>query len=1286
MKQIFNNILGRAAQRGAAVACAAALLLFAGCVRDLETDADGGVNTDGDFELSLSLAVPSADARTRNQSIDDKGIETLWIGVFATTPSSNGELNGESVLVKTWDMYNLILPEDNTNTVNLTFSINKYEKEMLNAKLQSWFGDPTLDYTKVKFHFSAIANFKNVKAQATMLRNFGEGELNASVNTYELTETTELVYILRSLNTWREFCSIIIDAQSAFEQRYPLMEGALGSGGDAASQMIRPEDFTLQNDAAGTKYTHVYSMSDLIAIKNSTTNKIRMRRIISDVNVVLTADFGGTQSDKERYESVSIKNVRYSVVNYPKAFYLQERLMAEDPNNLRNIPDTKTILSDAELFEKYAPSVENFYNPADGYWMTADNAQTYSVPGEYSWTMGGSNQQVFNFNFIRYENKHSGLSTTEHPLTKYTDREEVGDNGLFTALCPDGVLENNNYAPYFVIMADMEVVMAGKAEPLNIAARYVIHEGYCNNYEGGAQAENLHDFSCVRNTKYTYNVKITGVNSILVSVKVTDQGESRPGVTGDVSSVIENVVFDGDANVTEGNTTFTLTNAQRKELDGKWLVVAPWRAKIDGEWVYKHVEFGYNSIKVPQTSLVKSYGGDDFYSVEGRELINQFTTWVWFTDAKGNPKTIGQFASELEDIEGEGDDVEHTYTVKVTDIYSWKSAYDYAFDADSEELAKTDVRQPSWSNPDEDARALWFCTEIKTGPDGSTYQKIMSVTQTVKDERPSLPAPEVTGCSSPVYVYEGAEIAWNVAAEAEDREGVDHYVVSVNGETFTEEFDPAGNTRRFTPPVSVEYGEKQVFSAVSYPQYAAEYLPSEELKYEYTVFRRSNTWSLGAKAYPGITTTQETYTDWRELSNTLEVTGANIRQDLTNGFVQIGSMGSNIDTNPTNTFRMLIPESGWIHVIFSNTGNNASNGARKVAVSANGQEFVSRRSSSSVSQVEAWFYIGDVTEPTYVYIYSPSENGGGLRYYEIEYTQNHEETTQWTWNFSDDEWLDVFAKAAPGAEENNATGWTVSLNGLTYTSGTGNGKWGYESSLDRWYIQPNGAGSTTTRVFSFTAPYAGTLRITARSASSGSVRNVTVVSGGKTQSIGVDELTELTFNVAEGEVLVYPSAGIRFYEFELDCSSDPVEPEPGPASWDFASSAWSSVINDLAALGDAGSTTIDVTIDGLRLVAGGANIRANKDGGYIQPNGAGSKTKRCFSFKATTDGTLRVTAQSANATETRDVTVEDGKTTQSKGALTKTVLEFSISAGDIYIYPGGGMRFYSIEFDGGVQK
>ena len=157
-----------------------------------------------------------------------------------------------------------------------------------------------------------------------------------------------------------------------------------------------------------------------------------------------------------------------------------------------------------------------------------------------------------------------------------------------------------------------------------------------------------------------------------------------------------------------------------------------------------------------------------------------------------------------------------------------------------------------------------------------------------------------------------------------------------------------------------------------------------------------------------------------------------------------------------------------------------------------------------------------------------------------------------TWDFSTAEWQAALADQAADAcaetnGNNNLANWSVSLAGLTYTSGSKNGKWSTGG-----YIQPNGGGSTSERVFSFTAPADGVLKVTVSGTSKdgNSGRSVTVNTGGSETSqeggTPTSSPTVLSFDVKAGAVKVYPTGGLRFYKFVYTSGSGGTTPDDPP--------------------------------------------------------------------------------------------------------------------------------------------
>ena len=312
-----------------------------------------------------------------------------------------------------------------------------------------------------------------------------------------------------------------------------------------------------------------------------------------------------------------------------------------------------------------------------------------------------------------------------------------------------------------------------------------------------------------------------------------------------------------------------------------------------------------------------------------------------------------------------------------------------------------------------------------------------------------------------------------------------------------------------------------------------------------------------------------------------------------------------------------------------------------------------------------------------------------------------------TWDFSDSDWQTALLEQASAAcaETNggsNVADWAVSCNGLTYTSGTKNGRW----SKAGW-IQTNGAGDLTGRVFTFTAPAAGKLTIIGSNtgndpATDGRGVGVTDATGALTPIVcpngaATDPKTPAEFDVAAGTVAVYSTVkGIRFYKIEFVYTEAPA-PAKETHSWDFSDSEWQTALSEQASAACAetngGSNVADwaVSCNGLTYTSGTKNGRWSQ-AGWIQTNGAGDLTGRVFTFTVSKAGKVSIICSNTGndpATDGRGVGVTDAT-----GALTpvvcpngaatdpKTPIEFDVEPGTVSIYSTvKGIRFYKIEFE-----
>ena len=275
-----------------------------------------------------------------------------------------------------------------------------------------------------------------------------------------------------------------------------------------------------------------------------------------------------------------------------------------------------------------------------------------------------------------------------------------------------------------------------------------------------------------------------------------------------------------------------------------------------------------------------------------------------------------------------------------------------------------------------------------------------------------------------------------------------------------------------------------------------------------------------------------------------------------------------------------------------------------------------------------------------------------------------------TWDISSASWQDALEASAPTAKGTNQASWTVSVDGLTYTSGSGNGKWDVD------YIQPNGAGDKTKRVFTFEAPADGKLVITAYSAKSGEARGIAVVDVRDTEDVlTVDAEASLEYDVKAGMVYVYPKAGVRFLKLEFTYTQAKIEKD-----WDISSASWQDALEASAPTAKGtNQASWTVSVDGLTYTSGSGNGKWDVD--YIQPNGAGDKTKRVFTFEAPADGKLVITAYSAKSGEARGIAVVDVRDTEDVLTVdAEASLEYDVKAGMVYIYPKAGVRFMKFHY------
>lgn len=358
--------------------------------------------------------------------------------------------------------------------------------------------------------------------------------------------------LLEESTTWSEFLKIAAVTPSTFDQinapSSPMVMSGCYTG--VALGGTHPSDWQSTNFTA---VTIPYDASGKVTL-NPDAGAIHLRRLMSHVTFNVKP---GPPSTMVENPVVDIDVLSYRVVNAPSYSWLYER----------------------GSVSKGAPANKpNFGDNAENEDDVKDYQGEVIFPTQYIKDIDGGQS----FDFWQSENKHTGIITTsENPsdaqkFNEYNLREgKYGtvsdgtvtylDPPLFTSLCGGGIWTTNNMASYVVMTCEVkykdsmsvdgdgkEVQAGGTTVYRSGIAEYIVHLGYLNNV--------VNDFNCYRNTDYTYNVTVTGLNDILVEAI---GGSERNAAEGTVIDA-ENPTVMLDAHYAAFNIVLT-----RDEISGE---------------------------------------------------------------------------------------------------------------------------------------------------------------------------------------------------------------------------------------------------------------------------------------------------------------------------------------------------------------------------------------------------------------------------------------------------------------------------------------------------------------------------------------------------------------------------------------------------------------------------------------------------------------------------------------------------------------------------------------------
>lgn len=353
---------------------------------------------------------------------------------------------------------------------------------------------------------------------------------------------------------------------------------------------------------------------------------IHLRRLISYVkfNIVAAAN-------------IQAEPVSWTVYNVPVISYLQEQNV--NAADVSTYFESRTEGADLDEYKINHGQSNISYDFTSGD-LTDAQGNAITVSGQ---TKGAS------FDFYQMENKqtaiaYAALSDVDYVGIKrtgdaaYQDRErewkatDKTNTGVYKSLSAnstpskpgaDGVgVNTKNFASYVTLRmkitywvrqnagapgtetdADIVSPETEGATRREGYADYTVHLGYI---EGTNKAE---DFNCRRNTKYTYNVTVNSVNSIILEASKDD--EKQPGAEGNISDINNNGYIELDAHYAVFN--IQLSNKERSSLN--WMIEAPY----DGQ-----VQSLYSG------DFRKS--GESYANAEMQATLaeNQFYSWIKF--------------------------------------------------------------------------------------------------------------------------------------------------------------------------------------------------------------------------------------------------------------------------------------------------------------------------------------------------------------------------------------------------------------------------------------------------------------------------------------------------------------------------------------------------------------------------------------------------------------------------------------------------------------------------------
>lgn len=481
-----------------AVWCALLLLscLF-GCNDDFGTDA---VPEGERATISLQVDLSGMERLTRSDISSDleNRVNDLWIGVYNV---NSGKRTGSTFITndKTVDY-----PEPTTGSVKI-------------------------DTQSGESYIVAVANCQNNTAI-----NIKGANSEEEVNIKEHLDQADTWDKFRSLAVKQNFHDYaVVDAPTAGLPQGLVMHGSYRASGHSGTHSDdNPETVIIQPG------------------NQTLSGRIHLRRLWTQNTINIQPDGN----------DIALELLDMELVNIPEYTWIQGREQGADASVNRVLEYANA----GDAVSPELPSSPDERHPR--YWNSLTITPASMDVTTTKETVDGKEitKTLYSYSFWQYENKRTGHIADATGDKAYAKRELKKkddsnlDTGIYTALCPDGKLTLNNYATYLRFRANItyrnkpgdkiDGIDSDFSDVTNRTAlvTYVVHLGYIG--------KDANDFNCYRNAQYTYNIKVKGVNNVIV--EAFRNGENQPGAEGEVNDVTE-TYFNLDCHFNVFNIYFT---------------------------------------------------------------------------------------------------------------------------------------------------------------------------------------------------------------------------------------------------------------------------------------------------------------------------------------------------------------------------------------------------------------------------------------------------------------------------------------------------------------------------------------------------------------------------------------------------------------------------------------------------------------------------------------------------------------------------------------------------------